>query len=56
MPGEWRNPALWALVIALMVAWLLGLTAGIAPGFVNLVLLLAVVVGLYALLTDRGVA
>lgn len=56
MPAEWRSLAPWALVIALTVVWLLGLTAGIAPGFVNLILLLAVIVGLYTLLTDRGVA
>lgn len=56
MSAEWRSLALWALVVALMVVWLLGLTAGIAPGFVNLVLVLAVIVGLYTLLTNRGVA
>ena len=43
-------------MVILLVLWLLGLIAGIAGGFIHLVLVLAAIVLVYRLVIGRGAA
>ena len=47
---------LWLIVVVLVVLWLIGLVAGIAGGFIHLLLVIALVVILYNLLVGRRAA
>lgn len=44
---------LWTIAIILLVLWLLGVSLNIAGGIIHLLLLIAIVVGLYQLFTGR---
>ncbi|HVL54150.1 MAG TPA: lmo0937 family membrane protein [Vitreimonas sp.] len=44
---------LWAIVVILIVLWLLGFVANIAGGLVHLLLVLAILVFLWQLLSGR---
>jgi hypothetical protein len=44
---------LWALIVVLVVLWLLGFSLHVAGGLIHLLLVLAVIVLLYQLLTGR---
>jgi uncharacterized protein DUF5670 len=44
---------IWTLIVVLFVLWLLGFSLSIAGGFIHLLLVLAVIVLLYQLLTGR---
>ena len=45
---------LWTLILVLVVLWLLGLIGGIGTGFIHLLLVLALVVLLFQLISGRG--
>ena len=47
---------LWLIVVVLVALWLIGLVAGIAGGFIHLLLVIALVVILYNLLVGRRTA
>jgi uncharacterized protein DUF5670 len=44
---------LWALIVILFVLWLLGLVGNVAGGFIHLLLVLAVIVFIAQLLSNR---
>jgi uncharacterized protein DUF5670 len=44
---------LWTLIVVLVVLWLLGFSLNVAGGLIHLLLVLAVIVLLYNLLTGR---
>lgn len=44
---------LWAIIVLLVVFWLFGLVLNIGGGFIHLLLVLALIVLLYNLLTGR---
>ena len=44
---------LWAIILILFVLWLLGLAGSIGGGFIHLLLVLAIVVFVAQLLTNR---
>jgi hypothetical protein len=44
---------LWTLLVVLVVLWLLGFSLNVAGGLIHLLLVLAVIVLLYQLLTGR---
>ena len=44
---------LWTILVVLLVLWLLGLIGGIGGGFIHLLLVVAVVVLLFQLLSGR---
>jgi Family of unknown function (DUF5670) len=44
---------LWAIVVLLVALWLVGFAANVAGGLIHLLLLIAVVVVLYNLITGR---
>jgi len=44
---------LWALIVILVVLWLLGFALSFGGGLIHLLLILAVIVLLYQLLTSR---
>lgn len=46
---------LWTIVVILLVLWLLGFTFHIAGGIIHILLVIALVVGLYQLFTGRRV-
>ena len=46
---------LWTIVVILLVLWLLGFTMKIAGGLIHLLLVVALVVIVYRLLTGRRV-
>jgi len=45
---------IWAIIVILFVFWLLGFTLHIAGGFIHLLLVIAVVLIIFNLLTGRG--
>lgn len=45
---------LWTIVIILLVFWLLGFTLHIAGGLIHILLVVALVVGLFKLFSGRG--
>ena len=45
---------LWTILLILLVLWLVGLVADVAGGFIHLLLLVAVVVLVFKLLTGRS--
>jgi hypothetical protein len=47
---------LWSLLVILLVLWVLGLATSVAGGLIHLLLVVAVVVLLYQLITGRRVA
>lgn len=47
---------LWALIVVLLVLWLLGLIGSIGGGFIHLLLVVALIVLLFQLLSGRRVA
>jgi K+-transporting ATPase A subunit len=47
---------LWTLIAVLLVLWLLGLIGGIGAGFIHLLLVVALIVLLFQLLTGRSTA
>jgi len=44
---------LWTLIVVLLVLWLLGLIGNIAAGFIHILLVIALVVLLFQLLSGR---
>ena len=44
---------LWTIAVILIVLWLLGLVLNVATGFIHLLLVIAVIVIVYNLLTGR---
>lgn len=44
---------IWTLIVVLVVLWLLGFSLNVAGGLIHLLLVLAVIVLLYQLLTGR---
>jgi hypothetical protein len=44
---------LWTIIAILLVLWLLGLVANIGAGFIHILLVLAVIVVAFQLLTGR---
>lgn len=46
---------LWTLVVILVVLWLLGFSLHIAGGLIHILLVVALVVGLFQLFTGRRV-
>jgi hypothetical protein len=44
---------LWTIVVILLVLWLLGFGLHIAGGLIHILLIVALVVGLYQLFTSR---
>ena len=44
---------LWTIVVILVVLWLIGLVAHVAGGLIYLVLVIAIIVAAYNLLTGR---
>ena len=44
---------LWAAVVIVLVIWLIGLLAGIAGGFIHLLLIIALALLIYNLVTGR---
>lgn len=47
---------LWTIAVILLALWLLGFAFHIAGGIVHILLVLAIVIGLYKLFTGRGAA
>jgi hypothetical protein len=45
---------LWALVVLLILLWIGGFTLNIAGGLIHLLLVIAVIVVIYNLVTSRG--
>jgi hypothetical protein len=45
---------LWALVVLLLLLWIGGFSLSIAGGLIHLLLVLAVIVVIYNLVTSRG--
>jgi hypothetical protein len=56
VPIERRNPMLWTIIVVLLVLWLLGLIGGIGASFIHLLLVLALIVLVFQLLSGRRVA
>ena len=46
---------LWTIVVLLLILWVLGLTMKIAGGLIHLLLVIALVVVVYRLMTGRRV-
>jgi hypothetical protein len=44
---------LWTIVVILLILWLLGFSLHIAGGIIHILLVIALVVGLYQLFTGR---
>jgi hypothetical protein len=44
---------LWAIIVVLLVLWLLGFTAHVGGGLIHLLLVIAVIVLVYNLLSSR---
>lgn len=44
---------LWTLLVILLVLWLLGLVTNVAGGLIHILLVIAVIVLIYQLLTGR---
>ena len=44
---------LWTIVVILLILWLLGFSLNIAGGIIHILLVIALVVGLYQLFTGR---
>ena len=47
---------IWALVVLLFVFWLIGLVAHIGGGLIHVLLVIAIIVAVFNLLTGRRVA
>jgi hypothetical protein len=56
-PGEQENNAmvsiLWAILVVVLILWLVGLLAGVAGSAIHLLLIVALAVLIYNLLTGR---
>jgi Family of unknown function (DUF5670) len=48
-----RSTVLWTIIVILLVLWLLGLIGSIGGGFIHLLLVLAIIVFVAQLLTNR---
>ena len=46
---------LWTIAVILLVLWLLGFTFHVAGGIIHILLVLAIIVGLYQLFAGRRV-
>lgn len=46
---------LWTIIVILLILWLLGFSFGVAGGLVHLLLVIAVIVLIYQLITGRRV-
>jgi hypothetical protein len=44
---------LWLIVVAILILWLIGLLAHVAGGFIHLLLIVALAVLIYNLITSR---
>jgi hypothetical protein len=49
------NPMLWTIVVLLLVLWALGLTLKIASGLIHVLLVIALVIAVFRLLSGRRV-
>jgi hypothetical protein len=53
-PGDRKEVVvLWTLIVVLVVLWLLGFSLSVGGGLIHLLLVLAVIVLIYQLLTGR---
>ncbi len=54
--GAYRNMAglIWAIIVVLFVIWLIGLVVHIGGGLIHLLIVIAVILLIYNLLTGRG--
>jgi hypothetical protein len=50
-----RNCMLWTIVVLLLILWILGFTMKIAGGLIHLLLVIALIVVVFRLLTGRRV-
>jgi hypothetical protein len=50
-----ESPMLWTVVVLLLVLWALGLTLKIAGGLIHILLVIALIVVIFRLLTGRRV-
>jgi hypothetical protein len=53
MTGAKENNMLWTIFVVLLILWLLGFTLHVGGGLIHLVLVIAVVVLIYNLITGR---
>jgi hypothetical protein len=54
--SERRKAMLWTIIVLLLVLWLLGLIGNIGGGLIHLLLVVAVIVFLFNLLSGRRAA
>ncbi|MDO8945430.1 MAG: lmo0937 family membrane protein, partial [Desulfobacterales bacterium] len=52
-PGEGRHAMLWTIIVVLFILWLLGFTLEIGGGLVHILLVVALVVFIYNMVTGR---
>jgi hypothetical protein len=52
--GETMAGLIWAIIVVLFVFWLLGFTLHIAGGLIHLLLVVAVILLIFNLVTGRG--
>ena len=55
-PSEYRGAMLWTIVVILLALWLFGFLLHVAGALIHLLLVVAVIVILYRLITGRSAA
>ncbi len=55
MPNRYSGPMLWVIVAVLVLLWFLGFLLRAAGGFIHLLLIVALVIVIYRLVTGRRV-
>jgi uncharacterized protein DUF5670 len=55
-PAHEESPMLWSLIVILLVLWVLGLATNVVGGLVHVLLVIALIVLVYQLITGRRVA
>jgi hypothetical protein len=55
LPGKWlgERPMLWTIIVILFILWLLGFSLHIGGGLIHLLLVIAVIVLIFNLITGR---
>jgi hypothetical protein len=51
---SWRNQMLWTIIVVLFILWLLGFSLHIGGGLIHILLVLAVIVLIFNLLSGRN--
>jgi hypothetical protein len=54
--GVWETTMLWSLIVILLVLWVLGLATNLVGGLIHVLLVVALIVLVYQLITGRRVA